>query len=198
MAIFWFESDTKTQGGVWGEAVSASLCGQHGDGQSRISTNASCQVFAPQTMLLHLHLKADDYVTWWPTDEVNSICQPIFDLFQANSNPVGETLHKGVKSTNKSELGDLVPSPLFCTHLFYAWDCSHAKIWGGTRPPSSLFLGPIYAFVRRLPRGEVATPSCPAALVPEPTSPALIQGRRAGPGLEEGPCQCPLFSSPQS
>ena len=115
MAIFWFESDTKTQGGVWGEAVSASLCGQHGDGQSRISTNASCQVFAPQTMLLHLHLKADDYVTWWPTDEVNSICQPIFDLFQANSNPVGETLHKGVKSTNKSELGDLVPSPFLYT-----------------------------------------------------------------------------------
>ena len=51
---------------------------------ARIGTNASRRVFAPRTSLLHLHLKADDSVTWRPTGIVHSVYQPIFDRFESH------------------------------------------------------------------------------------------------------------------
>ena len=53
---------------------------------ARIGTNAARRVFAPRTSLLHLHLKADDSVTWRPTGIVHSIYQPI--LIDARLSPV--------------------------------------------------------------------------------------------------------------
>ena len=51
---------------------------------ARIGTNASRRVFAPRTSLLHLHLKADDSVTWRPTGIAHSVYQPIFDRFESH------------------------------------------------------------------------------------------------------------------
>ena len=51
---------------------------------ARIGTNASRRVFAPRTSLLHLHLKADDSVTWQPTGIAHSVYQPIFDRFESH------------------------------------------------------------------------------------------------------------------
>ena len=34
--------------------------------------------------LLHLHLKADDSVTWQPTGIAHSVYQPIFDRFESH------------------------------------------------------------------------------------------------------------------
>ena len=72
--------------------------------------------------------------------------------------------------------------PIFCTHLFYAWGCSHAKIWACTRTQTSLFL---WSNVRLCGWRWVGQVECSA------TKPVINSARPMPPAVPRAPQASP-------